>query len=69
MLNQLNIVQSVSSPYHNQSKSQVEAYIKLLKQMFKRCMDTNVDSHIALIQIRSTLTGQSLPSPVTVLLK
>ena len=33
----------------------------------KKCFNSGSDIHIALLQIRSTLLGQGLPSPVTLL--
>ena len=45
----VNIEQAVSSSYHHQSNGQVDACIKLLKQMLKKCIDTNDDPHITLL--------------------
>ena len=36
--------------------------------MCKKCIDTNIDTHIASLQIRSTALGQGLPSPANPLL-
>ena len=33
----------------------------------QKCIDTNTNTHIALLQIRSTPLGQGLPSPATLL--
>ena len=35
--------------------------------MFKKCIDTTADPHIALLQIRSPQLGQELPNNVTLL--
>ena len=53
--------------YPHKSKGQVEACIIFTKWTLKKCMDTNANPHIALLQIRSTPLGQGLPSPVTLL--
>ena len=37
--------------------------------MLNKCIDTNSDPHIALLQIRSTPVEQGLPSTVTLLFK
>ena len=63
----LNIEQTFSSSYHHQSNGQVEACIKFVKGILKKCLDSRGDPHIALLQICMTLLGQGLPSPVTML--
>ena len=47
----LNIEQTFSSSYHQQSNRQVEACIKFAKCTLKKCYDSRVDPHIALLQI------------------
>ena len=37
--------------------------------MLRECIGTNADTHIASLQITSTLFGQGLPSPGTLLFK
>ena len=64
----LDIEQAVSSSYHHLSNGQVEIYIKLIKNVIK-CVDTNSDIYIALLQIRATPLGAGLPSTATLLFK
>ena len=47
----LNIQQSITSLYHHQSSGQVEACIKFIKCAIKKCIDTNQDINLALLQI------------------
>ena len=63
----LNIEQAFSSLYLQQSNRQVEAHIKFVKHTLKKCFDSRGDPHIGLLQILSTLVGQGLPSPKTIL--
>ena len=58
--NSLDIKQAVSSLYHHQRNGQVEACIKCTMQ---KCSDSGGDIHMAMLQIRTTLLGQGLPSP------
>ena len=44
----LNIEQAVASAYHHQSNGQVEACIKFIKSMFKKCVDSGGDINMAL---------------------
>ena len=60
-----NSAENLKQPY--QSNGQLEACIKFLKRMLRKCIDTNSDHHICLWQIRSTSLGQGLLSPVTLL--
>ena len=64
---QLNIEQAITSSYQHKSNDQVEAQIKFIKHTIKICLDNNDDSTLALLQIRSTMVGTGLPSPVTLL--
>ena len=57
----------VTSLYHHQSKSMMEAFIKFVKCSIKKCRQTNNDVHFALLQIRSTLVNAGLPSPAMML--
>ena len=63
----LNMEKAVSYFYHHESNGQVEVCIKFINQTLKKCMHTNADLHITLLQIRSTPLGQGLPNPVTLL--
>ena len=45
----LNIQQVVSSSYNHQSNGELEACIKFLKCMLKKCIDANADPHIFLL--------------------
>ena len=49
---QLNIKQAITSSYHHQSKSHVEACIKFMKHTIKKCLDNNDDINLALLQMR-----------------
>ena len=63
----MSIEQATSSSYHHQSNGQVEACIKFIKCTLKKCIETNEDIHIALLQIRSTPLEPCLPNPATLL--
>ena len=54
----VNIEQVTSSAYHHQSNGQVEACIKFIKCMFKKCTDSGRNINMALLQICMTLLGQ-----------
>ena len=60
----VNIEQATSSAYHHQSNGQVEACIKFIKDMFKKCDDSGRDINI---QICMTPLGHSLPSLATLM--
>ena len=47
----MNIQQPVASSYHNQSNGQVKAYLRFVKCTIKKCLDTNQDISVALLQI------------------
>ena len=59
----INIEQTTSSAYHNQSNGEVKACIKFIKCTFKKCADSGRDINMALLQICMTVLGYSLPSP------
>ena len=63
----MNIEQATPSSYHHQRNGQVEACIKFIKHTMKKCIETNEDIHIALLQIRATQLEPGLPSPATLL--
>ena len=63
----VNIEQAMSTVYHHQSNRQIEACIKFIKCMFKKCADSGRDINMALLQICMTLLGQGLPSPATLI--
>ena len=63
----LNIKQAFLSSYHHQSNGQVEVCIKFVKYTLKKCFDSMLDPHIALLQICMTPLGQGLPSPAAML--
>ena len=63
----LNIEQAVSLSCHHLSNGQVEVCINFLKHTLKKCFESRSDLHIPLLQIRTTLLGQVLPSPTTML--
>ena len=43
----------------------MQASIKFLKYTLKKSVNTNADPHIAVLQVRSTLLGQGIPSAGT----
>ena len=55
------------SSCHHQSNGQVEACIKFVKCIQKKCFDTKGDPHVALLWIWMTPLGLGVPSPATVL--
>ena len=59
--------QAVSSVYHHQSNGQVKACIKFIKCILKKCVDSGGNINMALLQIHTTLLGNSLPSPATLM--
>ena len=63
----INVEQAVSSAYHHQSNAQVKACIKFIKHTFKKCANLGRDINMALLQICTTLLGQDLPSPATLM--
>ena len=50
----MNIEQAMPSSHHHQSNRQMEVCIELIKHTMKKCIKTNEDIHVALLQIRST---------------
>ena len=63
----MNIEQATSLSDHHQSNGQEEACMKIIKHTMKKCIETNEDIHLALLQIRSTPLEPGLPSPATLL--
>ena len=63
----LNIEQAASSSYHHGRNGQVETCIRFIKLALKKCFDSNVDTYVALLNIRSTSLGTGLPSPAKLL--
>ncbi|KAG7295418.1 hypothetical protein JYU34_022487 [Plutella xylostella] len=57
----------VSSPYHSQSNGQAESSVKIIKNILKKCKETNTDPYIALLQYRNT-PKNNLPSPAQLLM-
>ena len=62
----LHTEQAVSSLQHQQSNWQVEACIQF-KQILKKYFDTNTDTNLAFLQIRTTPLVPVLPCPVMLL--
>ena len=54
----VNIEQATSSAYHHQTNGEVEACIKFVKCMFKKCADSGRDINMALLQIHNTVRSQ-----------
>ena len=63
----VNIEQVTLSAYHHQSNGQVEACIKFVKCMFKKCTDSGRDINMALLQICMIPLGHRLPSLATLM--
>ena len=63
----MNLEQATSSLYHHQSNRQVEVCIKFIKHTMNKCIETNEDIHVALLQIRVTPLEPRLPIPATLL--
>ena len=51
-----------SSPYHSQSNGKAESAVKIIKNMMYKCMESNSDQNLALLEQRST-PRQDGPSP------
>lgn len=51
-----------SSPYHSQSNGKAESAVKIIKNMMYKCMESNGDQSLALLEQRST-PRQDGPSP------
>ena len=60
-------VEQASPAYHHQSNRQVEACIKFIKWMFKKCAKSGRDKNIALLQVCTKPIGQGLPNPVKIM--
>ena len=63
----MNIEQVTSLSLHHQSNGQVETCIKFVKCTMKKCIETNDDIHIALLQIKATPLEPEPPSPAMLL--
>ena len=63
----INIQQAVLLTYHHQSNGQVKACIKFIKHTFRKCSESGRGINMALLQIRTTLLCQGLPSPATLM--
>ena len=50
----ISVQQAVSLAYHHQSHGQVEACIKFVKRMFKKCANSGRDINMALLQMHTT---------------
>ena len=63
----INVEPAISSVYYHQSNGQVEECIKVIKHMFKKCANSGGNINMALLQICTTLLGQGLLSPETLM--
>ena len=63
----INVEQAVLLTQHHQINGQVETCIRFIKCMFKKCSDSGRDINMTLLQICTTLLGQGLPSPATLM--
>lgn len=57
----------VTSPYHSRSNGQVESSVKIVKNILRKCLESNTDPYIALLQYRNTPKA-NLPSPAQLLM-
>ena len=62
----VNIEQATLSVYHHQSNGQVEACIKFVKCMFKKCADSGRDINMALLQISHDTIKPQVTEPCSV---
>ena len=65
----INVEQAISSAYHHQSNGQVEACIKFIKHMFRKCTASGRDINMSLLQICMMPLGQVLLSPATLMFR
>ena len=63
----LDISTSLSSSYHHSSNGQVENCIKLIKRTFKKCISSNKDPRLAMLQIHTMNISDKIPSPAELL--
>ena len=63
----LTICQVISSSYNHQSNRHTEACIRIIKRAMKKCISTNRDVNLVLLQIKSTAMRSGLPSLGTLL--
>ena len=63
----ITVEQAVSLAYHHQSNGEVEAFIKFINCTFKKCADSGGDINMTLLQICTTLLGNGLLSPATLM--
>ena len=63
----INVEQAVLLAYHHQSNGQVKARLKFIECTFKKCAILGWDIDMALLQIHTTLLGQGLSSPATLM--
>ena len=61
--NEWGIQHTTSSPRHPQSNGFIERQIRYIKPIIKKCLKSNGDINLALLNIRATLLDATLPSP------
>ncbi|CAH2085985.1 unnamed protein product [Euphydryas editha] len=57
----------LTSPYHPKSNGQAESSVKIMKNMLKKCLESNKDPYMALLQYRNTPKA-NFPSPAQLLM-
>ncbi|XP_045445826.1 uncharacterized protein K02A2.6-like [Melitaea cinxia] len=57
----------MTSPYHPKSNGQAESSVKIMKNLLKKCLESNTDPYMALLQYRNTPKA-NFPSPAQLLM-
>ena len=52
---------------NHQSNGKPETYLKFVKKKYEKCLETNTDLNIALLQIKSMSIGSGFPIPAAIL--
>ena len=59
----LNIEQAISSSCHHKCNGHIEVCIKFIRRIQMKCFDTNADTYLVLLQVRSTQHRLGYPVP------
>lgn len=63
------ILHTTSSPRYPQSNGFIERQVRYIKPIIKKCLRSNADVNIALMNIRATPLDAALPSPAELMFK